>query len=88
MLVLDNAGWHVAKGLRVPANVTLPFLPPYSPELNGAERIWAYLRSRDLSNRIYKDYDEVFEAIRAAWHKLDAARLKSLTHTAWIERAA
>ena len=38
VLVLDNAGWHVAKALAVPANVTLLFLPPYSPELNPAER--------------------------------------------------
>ena len=88
MLVLDRAGWHVAKGLRVPANVTLLHLPPYSPELNGAERIWGYLRSHYLSNRVFKDYDEIFEAIKAAWNKLDAERLKSLTRTEWIERAA
>lgn len=88
VLVLDRAGWHVAKGLKVPANVTLLHLPPYSPELNGAERIWAYLRSHYLSNRVYKDYDELFEVIKAAWNSLDPARLASLTHTEWIERAA
>jgi transposase len=88
VLVLDQAGWHVAKGLKVPANVTLLHLPPYSPELNGAERIWAYLRSHYLSNRVYKDYDELFEAIKAAWNRLDQERLMSLTHTRWSERAA
>ena len=30
-LVLDGAGWHVARDLVVPANVTLVPLPPYSP---------------------------------------------------------
>ena len=88
VLVLDRAGWHVAKGVKVPANLTLLHLPPYSPELNGAERIWGYLRSHYLSNRVYKDYDELFEAIRLAWNRLEPERLKSLTHTAWIERAA
>lgn len=88
VLVLDQAGWHVAKALKVPKNVTLLHLPPYSPELNGAERIWGYLRSHYLSNRVYKDYDELFEAIKAAWNRLDAERLKSLTRTGWIERAA
>lgn len=88
VLVLDRAGWHVAKGLKVPANVTLLHLPPYAPELNGAERIWAYLRSHYLSNRVYKDYDELFEAIKAAWNALEPERLKSLTHTEWVERAA
>jgi hypothetical protein len=28
VLVLDNAGWHVARGLEVPANLTLLYLPP------------------------------------------------------------
>jgi transposase len=88
VLVLDQAGWHVAKALVVPTNVTLLYLPPYAPELNGAERIWSFLRSHYLSNRIYKDYDALFEAIKTAWNSLATERLKSLTHTEWIERAA
>jgi hypothetical protein len=36
-LVLDGAGWHAAKALTVPANVTLVPLPPYSPEL-----VWGF----------------------------------------------
>ena len=55
VLVLDRAGWHVAKALAVPANVTLLYLPPYSPELNPTERVWAYWRSHYLSNRVYAD---------------------------------
>ena len=65
VLVLDQAGWHVAKALRVPENLTLLHLPPYSPELNGSERIWGFLPSPYLSNRVYKEYDELFEAIKA-----------------------
>ena len=84
----DNAGWHVAKSLEVPGNVTLLFLPPYSPQLNGAERVRSYLRSRYLSNRTYKDDDAVFQAIRDAWNRLAPERLSSLTRTPWIERAA
>jgi putative transposase len=87
VLVLDQAGWHMAKALKVPANVTLLHLAPYSPELNGAERIWGYLRQRYLSNRIYKDYDELFDAITRAWNSLDEPRLKTLTRVSWIERA-
>ena len=40
-LVLDGAGWHSSKTLRVPASITLVPLPPYSPELNPVERVWA-----------------------------------------------
>ena len=39
MLVLDQAGWHVAQALAIPGNVTLALLPPYSPELNPVERV-------------------------------------------------
>ena len=31
-LLLDQAGWHTAKDIAVPANVSLIHLPPYSPE--------------------------------------------------------
>jgi len=87
VLVLDNAGWHVAKALRVPANVTLLFLPPYSPELNPVERLWAWLRGHQLSNRIYVDYDELLRETNRAWETLDAQRLKTVCACPWIERA-
>jgi hypothetical protein len=40
ILVLDGAGWHVAKDLEVPEGVELMFLPPYSPQIQPAERLW------------------------------------------------
>jgi transposase len=40
LLVLDNAGWHGPKGSAVPEGISLVFLPPYSPELRPAERLW------------------------------------------------
>ena len=39
VLVLDNAGWHGPEGLAVPDGISLAFLPPYSPELQPAERL-------------------------------------------------
>ena len=40
VMVMDQAGWHVAGDLVVPANMRLIYLPPYSPELNPAEHLW------------------------------------------------
>ena len=37
VLILDQAGWHGSGDLRVPDNVSLVALPPYSPELNPVE---------------------------------------------------
>jgi transposase len=86
VLILDQAGWHVAKGLKVPDNITLCHLPPYSPELNPVERIWAYLKSRYLSNRVYLDYDDLFIACREAWNRLLETDIQSICHTSWIKR--
>ncbi len=41
LLVLDNAGWHSAAGLKIPDGIRLVYLPPYSPELQPAETLWA-----------------------------------------------
>lgn len=48
-LVLDGAGWHAAMALEVPVNITLVLLPPYAPELNPIENVWAYLRANRLA---------------------------------------
>ena len=65
-LVLDRAGWHVARRLAVPGNVTLVPLPPYSPELNPVERVWLYLRERFLSHRVLDGYEANDTATTAA----------------------
>lgn len=87
VLVLDNAGWHVARALNVPNNVSLLHLPPYSPELNPAERLWAWLRSHHLANRVYADYDDLLRQTDRAWLTLDPQTIKSICGCPWIERA-
>src|SRR5437660_3331854 len=40
ILILDRAGWHGAKSLQPPSNISLMPLPARSPELNPQENIW------------------------------------------------
>lgn len=89
LLILDQAGWHSSRDLRVPDNVTLLPLPPYSPELNPVELIWRYLRQHYLSNRHYRDHDALFEAGGDAWTTLgdQPDRIKSICLFPWIESA-
>lgn len=68
ILILDGAGWHRSKGLKVPDNISLLKLPPYSPELNPVENIWAYLRASQLANSIFDSYDEIVNACCQAWN--------------------
>lgn len=89
-LVLDGAGWHVARDLAVPPSVTLVHLPPYSPELNPVERVWLHLRERFLSLRVFRDYRAIVDACCAAWNRLVAepGRLRSLCDQPWIRKVS
>lgn len=58
VIIIDGAGWHQTGGrLIVPGNLSLLFLPPYSPELNAQENIWQYLRQNFLAGRLFDTYD-------------------------------
>jgi transposase len=81
VLALDGAGWHQAGDrLRVPDNIGLLHLPPYSPELNPVENVWEFLRHNDLSNRVNETYEAIVDACCVAWNKLIAAppRIRSI----------
>ena len=52
IIVLDNGAFHKAKVLKIPENIALVFLPPYSPELNPAEKMWASFK-RTFTNRLF-----------------------------------
>lgn len=65
---MDGAGWHLAKELRIPSNITIIKLPPYSPELNPMEQVFQQLRKLKLSNTCYKDYEEINQACVDAWN--------------------
>ncbi len=85
-MVVDQAGWHGAKALVMPSNITLVPLPPYSPELNPIERVWLYLKERFLSHRPHADYDAIADAASKAWNRLiaETGRLTSLCSYPWI----
>jgi hypothetical protein len=86
VMVLDRAGWHRARKLAVPSNVTLVWLPPYAPELNPVERVWLYLRERHLSHRLLDTYDAVVAALCRAWNALTEERLHSLTSYPYLDQ--
>jgi transposase len=88
VMVLDGAGWHGAKALAVPPNVTLVPLPPYSPQLNPMERVWLYLRERFLSLRVLEGYDAIVDACCIAWNAIadDAERIRSLCLYPYIQK--
>lgn len=62
IMVLDNGRFHKAKKLIIPDNIILLFLPPYSPELNPAEKMWAKYK-REFTNKFFTSLEDVDEFI-------------------------
>ena len=87
LLVLDGAGWHSSPRLKVPNNIALLPLPPYSPELNPVENVWEFLRGNWLSHRVWDTYEAILDACQDAWNKLmqSPERIASLTSRLWAK---
>jgi transposase len=88
ILIMDQAGWHRSRELKLPEGITVLLLPPYSPELNPTENLWHYLRAHHLSNRIYQNYDELMDAASDAYRSLNQDAIRSVCRCSYLyERA-
>lgn len=61
-MLMDNGAFHKAKCLRWPDNIRPLFMPPYSPELNPAEKIWWRFK-RAFSNKVFESLEQVSDFI-------------------------
>lgn len=86
VMVMDQAGWHIARELEVPQNMRLVLLPPYSPEINPAEHIWDALREDCIGKTVLASLDAADKALSKGLRSLesDPARMHSLTGFKWI----
>ena len=81
IIVIDNAGFHSLKDYEIPQNIQLIRIPPYSPELNPAEKIWAYIK-QSYKNKVFEN----LENLKAWLHhfikqKLSSEIIMGITHT-------
>jgi transposase len=83
IMVLDGAGWHKSKSLRIPQNMNLLPLPPYSPELNPVENIWEELREKYFHNRVFSSLDAVEEQLLHGLIHLEANPEITRSISAW-----
>jgi len=68
LLLVDGAGFHSAKDVKVPEGIALHFLPPYTPELQPTECVWPLLREA-LANEQFASLDALQETLitRCRW---------------------
>ena len=87
ILFLYNGAFHKAKRLLIPVNISLCFIPPYSPELNPAEKLWGFLK-RKITNKAFKKLEELQSFMDDIIKKYVTADLiKSITKTKTYEIA-
>ena len=89
LLVLDRAGYHTSKKVVVPEGLELEFLPPRSPELQPAERLWT-LTDEGVANTLFGTLDELQEALSARCVTLASkpGLIRSHTLFHWWPKAA
>jgi transposase len=84
-LIMDGAGWHKSSNLKVPENIKIFFLPPYSPELNPVERLWLYIKQRILSNKIYQTIDDLENALCEFINGLSKEVVKNICTASYLD---
>lgn len=77
IMILDNGAFHHAKKLNIPNNIALLFLPPYSPELNPAEKMWRFFKDR-VSMIAYNNLEMLQDKISAIIKDMTTDIVKSI----------
>jgi hypothetical protein len=88
VLLVDQAGWHLAHHLVVPTNITIMPLPAKCPEWNPVENVWQFMRDNWLSNRVFQSYEAILDHCCQAWNKLTDQpwRIMSIGMRDWANR--
>ena len=79
LILWDGASIHQSKEIKTwlrtnnfDGRVQLARLPAYSPQLNAAEQVWAWLKGGQLKNVCCKTLEELTQVVQKAFEKLTA----------------
>ena len=79
LLIWDNAPWHKAQNVKDFLNteegkrIWLANIPPYSPELNPDEFVWANLKKVQIPNTIAKNVKELKDIAQKGMEKIQSS---------------
>ena len=83
---MDNASFHKSKKLKVPKNIKIEYLPPYSPELNPQERRFEDIK-KFLKNITFKTIEELEKKVTEILFSYTKKQIKSLVSYNYIIKA-
>ena len=74
------------KNYDIPENIKLIRIPPYSPELNASEKIWAYIK-QFYKNKVFENLDNVKQWLHHfIGEKLSKETILSITHNSFFNK--
>ena len=82
IVIIDNAGFHslLQYNNEIPDNIKIVRIPPYSPELNPCEKMWAYIKQY-YKNKFFESLNDVKQWLaNFVKEKIDNQVVKSITH--------
>ncbi|NQN51130.1 IS630 family transposase, partial [Streptococcus suis] len=74
---------HKSQTLNIPKNIEFTFIPPYTPEMNPIEQVWAEIRKLGFKNKVFRTLNEVIDKLEEVIQTLTAYQLKSIVHRDW-----
>lgn len=78
VVVIDNAGFHSVKDIKIPENIYLLNIPPYSPELNPCEQVWAHIK-KHYKNQTFTSMKELKDWLHKAVRQMTPETIMSIT---------
>ncbi|MFV0247912.1 MAG: IS630 family transposase [Tenacibaculum sp.] len=78
ILIIDNAAFHSTKDVQLPENIILIPIPAYCPELNPAEKMWQWFKSK-IAMKIYHSLDELEDKLTILIKNTNSQKVKSIT---------
>lgn len=89
LVVMDGAPCHRSGILKIPKNIKLLHLPPYSPQLNPVENLWGEIREKWFSNSVFRDMEAVVSRLIHALNDFesDRHRIIRLSQFPWIKKS-
>ena len=84
IMIMDNASSHKSKRLKIPDNIQIVYLPPYSPELNPVERVFQDIK-KHLKNKLFYLIEELENAVCKIVNSFTPQTLKKLTFYPYIK---
>ncbi len=78
IVIIDNAAFHSTKNIQLPKNIMLLPIPPYSPELNPAEKMWQHFKGK-IAMKMYKSVNELEIKITQLMSEISKEQTKRIT---------